>query len=510
MLNIKNLTLYLKHDLRTLVKDFSFSPGVQNKKIALIGEEGNGKSTLLKAIYDPELIRPYAEMSGEIYRAGEVIGYLPQEIGANWGDLSASELLFAKEAADGFDYALYYELLGRLSLDDGLLRDNVRAETLSGGEKIKLALLLELMKRPDILLLDEPGNDLDLASMALLEDFICETDKTVIFISHDERLLERCADTIIHFEQLIHKRVPVHTIASLPYRDYIEQKSLAFDRQTQIANKEAEEYRKKMERWREIYEKVQTALNNVSRKDPAGGKNLKDKMRSVKAQGRRFEKEQSRAFKKPVAEDPINISFDEDIRIPSKQVILDLDLPELRAGERLLARNIKLSIRGAEKVCIVGANGSGKSTLLRHVLDELRQARVKCGYMPQVYDERLDLERSPLEFLSTDFTGEEETAVRTYLGSLNFTPEEMLRPIAGLSGGQKAKLYFAKMIFERDEFLILDEPTRNLSPLSGPEIRRALEDFPGGILAVSHDRVFIDEVFEAVYELKSEGLFRLR
>lgn len=510
MLNIKNLSLYMKYDLRELIKDFSFSPGSQNRRIALIGEEGNGKSTLLKAIYDPSLLSGYIEMSGEIFTGGEVIGYLPQNIGENWADRSAEALLFSTVSPEYFDYALYGELLKRFSLSDQLIRSNKKAADLSGGEKIKFALLCELMKKPSLLLLDEPSNDLDLDSLRLLEQFILEAPMTIIFVSHDERLLANCSDTIIHFEQLIHKTKASYTIASLNYRDYITSRSAAIDRQTKLAKKEEAEYQNKMKRYRRIYERVQADLRNASRKDPAGAKNLKDKMHSIKSTGRRYEREKENSASKPVTEDAINISFDEDIAIPGKQEILNLSLPELRAGDKLLSRDIALSIRGAEKICIIGANGAGKSTLLKQVLPLLREARVRCGYMPQTYDEQLEQDTSPVAFLTREHSRTEHTRIRTYLGSLNFTPEEMLRPIRSLSGGQKAKLYFAKMIFDRAEFLVLDEPTRNLSPLSGPEIREALQNFSGGILAVSHDRVLIDEVFAKVYELTADGLKRLR
>ena len=114
--------------------------------------------------------------------------------------------------------------------------------------------------------------------------------------------------------------------------------------------------------------------------------------------------------------------------------------------------------------------------------------------------------QNAVEFLTIEGTKEEHTRIRTYLGSMNFTAEEMYHPILDLSGGQRAKLYFSKMILENAEVLVLDEPTRNLSPLSGPEIRSALKDFGGAIIAVSHDRKFIAEVFDRVLHLDQEGL----
>lgn len=118
-------------------------------------------------------------------------------------------------------------------------------------------------------------------------------------------------------------------------------------------------------------------------------------------------------------------------------------------------------------------------------------------------------QKNAIEFLTTTFDKEEHTKIRTYLGSMKFTEKEMFHPIVELSGGQRAKLYFAKMVLDKVEVLVLDEPTRNLSPLSGPEIRKAMKNFTGCIIAVSHDRKFISEVFDEVLLLTSNGLKKL-
>ena len=127
-------------------------------------------------------------------------------------------------------------------------------------------------------------------------------------------------------------------------------------------------------------------------------------------------------------------------------------------------------------------------------------------YMPQNYEDRLDLEQTPIEFLNASGNKEEQTRVRTYLGTLKFTPEEMEHSIRGLSGGQKAKLYLLKMSLSHADVLILDEPTRNLSPLSGPVIRKMLREFGGAIISVSHDRVYMEEVCSRVLRLTQNGL----
>ena len=157
---------------------------------------------------------------------------------------------------------------------------------------------------------------------------------------------------------------------------------------------------------------------------------------------------------------------------------------------------------------ISGFLGAGKTTLIKHIYDILQQKNdIKLGYMPQDYEDLLDAEMSPIDLLTkNNKTKEFMTKARTYLGSLKFTPEEVTNKIKYLSGGQKAKLLLLKLILDEANVLILDEPTRNLSPLSNPVIRKLLQDFPGTIISVSHDRKYIEEVCDKIYELTPNGL----
>lgn len=505
MLIIKNLTLSMTKDLRVLLEDFSFSLQA-DMKVGLIGEEGNGKSALLKAIADPESLRGYLEITGEIITAGEVIGYLPQVLTDVVLDQSTSRYLKERTDPEDFDYALFYRLLDEMGFPEDRISDGISMRQLSGGEKIKFQLLCEMLKRPTVLLLDEPSNDLDLESVQWLEGFISKTRIPMIFVSHDELLLDRCANTIIHLEQLMRKRKPQYTIARLRYGEYVQDREERITKQIRVAQKEREEFAAKLERYRQIYQRVEHELRTVSRQAPSVGKNLKDKMHSVKSLGKRLEREKDQLAKRPDFEKSINVSFDSAVSLPRGKVVLDLQLEPLRAGERLLSQRVHLRILGPQKVCIIGGNGAGKTTLLRAIVQDLEQRGINYGYMPQDYPEHMDPGKSAVEFLMCAGTKEELTKIRTYLGSMNFTPQEMEHALSELSGGQRAKLYFSKMILDRAEVLVLDEPTRNLSPLSGPEIRSALKEFGGCIIAVSHDRKFIAEVFQEVMLLDGEGL----
>ncbi|HHY53700.1 MAG TPA: ABC-F family ATP-binding cassette domain-containing protein, partial [Clostridiales bacterium] len=276
MLVIKNLTLYLLKDSRTLLEDFNFSLE-KGQKVALIGEEGNGKSTLLKVIVDKSLVADYVKVTGEINKKDEIIGYLPQAMLDMGLSMTTMDYFNSHVNMEEMNYSELHKLASSMDFPLQLLSPDMFVKDLSGGEKIKFQLLCEMLKHPTLLLLDEPSNDLDIWSVRWLEQFIKDARIPVIFVSHDEVLLENCANTIIHIEQLIKKTKPVYTIAGQRYADYVTSRENRISRQTKLAQKEREEYEKKMEKYRRIYSSVQYALRTVSRGSPAEAKNLKDK-----------------------------------------------------------------------------------------------------------------------------------------------------------------------------------------------------------------------------------------
>lgn len=508
MLQIRNLTITHKKDLRNLIEDFSFvlRPG---DKTVLIGEEGNGKSTLLKLIHEEQLVEEYVTWSGEIIRNGVHTGYLAQEMGQEAQNCQVYEYfaenpLFydwtPKELADlgrnfGFSLEFFYS--------------DQQVATLSGGEKVKLQLARILMERPDVLLLDEPSNDIDLETLEWMETFICQTSLPVLYISHDEYLMERTANSVIHLEQTMRKTKPRWTVARVPYRTYMEERGHSLQRLEEQARSEKREYEKQQEKFRRIQQSVEYKQATITRQNPSGGRLLKKKMHAVKAQERRFEKQWEERTEVPDTEDAIYLRLGRQIPMPKGKEVLDYELDQLTADGKLLAEKIHLRIRGPEKVCIIGKNGVGKTTLLKQIAQELLSRKdLHAAYMPQNYGDLLPGEKTPLDFLQTKGDKEELTRIRTWLGSMKFTAEEMEHPIRELSGGQKAKLFFMKMSLEESDVLILDEPTRNFSPMSNPVIRRILADYQGAILCVSHDRKFIEEVCTEVYELTRDGLKR--
>ena len=496
MLKIDKLTIQ-NNTGRVLLKDFSFILN-DDEKIALIGEEGNGKSTLLKIIAGID-VSDYITYTGNIY-CDQKIGYLPQQIDTDDLDKDVIEYI-----AEDIDYNHLYSLAVDIGIDTTLFDERILS-TLSGGEKVKVGLLKVLYDDPDILLLDEPTNDLDIKTLIWLEDFINNSNLSMIFISHDETLLENCATGILHLEQLKRKTEAHMTYAGVGYRQYYEYRNDLIDKTNMVARKQRSELNRQYDKWRRIYQKVNHAQNNISRANPHGGKLLKKKMHAVKSLQRNLENKKENLTRKYEPEEAIDIFF-EEVDINPNKVIIDINLDELKIEDHVISKDIHLKVFGKDKICIIGDNGAGKTTMVKIILDELRKKdEIRLGYMPQNYYEAMDYDLKPLEFLWNGQRIEDKIRIERYLGALKFTAMEMSHRIADLSQGQKCKILLIKMILDRCDVLLLDEPTRNLSPLSNPKVREIMEDYKGCIISVSHDRKFIDEVIDKVYELDRNGL----
>ena len=509
MLQIKNVTITHKKDLRTIIENFSLVLNHGDKAV-IIGEEGNGKSTLLKWIYNPSSIETYTEASGERIIHKERVAYLPQELDKS--DLSKTIYEFFTEEV--LFWGQTPSQLGKLAREfhfpKEIFYEEQKMGTLSGGEKVKIQMMRLLISQPTILLLDEPSNDIDIETLEWLEQMILDWKYTVLYISHDETLIENTANVVIHLEQIRRKTQTRYTIARISYTQYTKERLHKFEKQTQQAFQDKREKQIRDEKYRKIMQKVEHQQHVISRQDPHGGALLKKKMHAVKAIGHRFQREDEKMTQMPEQEEAIFFKLgDETAKIPSGKTVLEYSLDTLYTPDhtKLLASDIKLCIRGSEKICIVGKNGIGKTTLLRKIAEELFiRNDIRVEYMPQNYEELLDFSMTPIEYLTKTGAKEEQTNIRTFLGALKYTIDEMNHPIAELSGGQKAKVLLLKMSISKANVLILDEPTRNFSPLSNPVIRQMLAEFPGAIISISHDRKYIQEVCEKVYELVPTGL----
>lgn len=498
MLEAKNVDIMIS--THYLIKGLSLTLN-KGDKLAIIGEEGNGKSTLLKSLLG---VCDYATIKGNLDFKGNRIGYLEQSLSEENLQKKVYDFLF-KDDEDYYNKInKFYKYLEILNIRDDLLEQEM--STLSGGERVKISILNLLLEEYDILFLDEPTNDLDIDTLKWLEQFINGENMPIVYVSHDETLLANTANMILHIEQVKKKQECRHTLLKIGYDEYVENRLRAIDKQTQIAKSEKREFNKKQERLREIMQSVEHEQNTISRADPHGARLLKKKMKSLKSQEARLDKTELTEI--PAVEESINFAF-EEVDIPKSKGIIELNIPKLKIGEKNLAQNIELAIVGNTHLCIIGKNGVGKSTLIKLIYENLRnRTDINLGYMPQDYGDILNNYEYVLEFLA-DKNQDNITKARMYLGNMNFTREEMTSKISRLSNGTKAKLFLIKLVLEKCNVLLLDEPTRNVSPLSNPVIRRVLRDFNGTIISVSHDRKYLKEVIDEVYELTENGLSKI-
>ncbi len=493
----------IDRDQKTIVEDLCFTVP-DGAKAALIGEEGNGKSTLLKWLYDPKLVEDYAAVTGDAFVSGTK-GYLAQELPEAERSLSVYEYLCAHCRAEDLTPKTLSRAMKEVDLPFDLAYSDQKTGSLSGGERVKLALAALLINDCDVLFLDEPSNDLDLDTLLWLERFLASVKKTVLYISHDEVLLSRTADSVIHLELVRRKKIPRATAANVPYDEYMRRRGAALEHQSQVAQFEQKAFREKKERYLSIYNAVEHAQATVSRQDPSAGRLLKKKMHTVTSIGRRLEKEQEALTEAPEAEWAIQPKWLGG-EVKNGRIVLEYGPEPLSLGGRALAQNVRLRISGPERVCIVGRNGCGKTTLLKRLVPEIEKRGYNAFYMPQTYTDVLPPDRLPVEFLAPDGDKESVTEARIFLGSMKYTADEMSHPIRALSGGQQAKLLLLKAILDRADVLVLDEPTRNLSPLSAPAVRTLLKEFRGAILMVTHDRKLISEAATLVLQLTHAGL----
>ena len=500
MIKINHLTITQNKDLRDLISDLNMT--IQDgEKVAIIGEEGNGKSTLLRTLMGERL----ADFSirGEIQSDLQSLAYIPQKLPEELKNRTLHDYFFL-ESTD-LDYSLLYRLAEELHFDSDRFTSDQEIGSLSGGEALKIQLIHELAKPFEILFLDEPSNDLDLETIDWLKGRIQKMRQTVIFISHDEDFLSQTAETVIHLRLVKHRKEAETLVEHLDYDRYSEQRKAHFARQSQQAANDQRAYDKTMEKHRRVKQNVETALRNT--KNDVAGRLLAKKMKNVLSQEKRFKKEAQSMTQKPLEEEQIQLFFSDIEPLAASKVLIQLEKENLSIGQRVLAQELQLTVRGQDKIGIIGPNGVGKSTLLAKLHQLLNDKReISLGFMPQDYQEILQLDRSPVEFLSQTGHKEEVQKIQSHLASLNFSYPEMHHQIHSLSGGQQGKLLLLNLVLRKPNFLLLDEPTRNFSPTSQPEIRKLFANFPGGLVTVSHDRRFLKEVCTSIYHLTEHGL----
>jgi ATPase subunit of ABC transporter with duplicated ATPase domains len=499
------------------------SAGLQRgEKVGLVGPNGAGKTTLFRLITGEE--QP-DEGQVSIDR-GITVGYFSQDVGDMKGRSAVAEVmegagpagtLMAELAeleaamadptrADDLDEVItrYGEVQGKFQELDGYSLDARAREVLdglgfsqammdgdvgalSGGWKMRVALAKILLMRPDALLLDEPSNHLDLESLIWLEDFLKRYEGGLLVTSHDREFMNRIVNKIVEIDG------GTLTSYSGDYEFYQQQRALSekqmqaqFDRQQAMLAKEIafiERFKARASHAAQVQSRVKK-LDKIDKVEP------------------------------PKRQQKINFEFRAPTR--SGEDVVMLRQVHKGYGDRPIYEGLDFHVRRRERWCIMGVNGAGKSTLLKLVADAIepdqgsisRGPSVKMGYFAQHAMDLLDGDRTVFETLQDAFPQAGQAPLRALAGCFGFPGDDIEKRVRVLSGGEKARLVMAKLLFDAPNFLVLDEPTNHLDIATKQMLIEALSNYEGTMLFVSHDRHFLAALSNRVLELTPEGVHK--
>lgn len=462
---------------RELFANLSFSIA-EGQKVGLIARNGTGKSTLLSILTG----RESQDEGAIVYRNGIRTGYLEQEPVFNPDD-TVLDACFNHQGDDE-KIVKAKQILTRLKIADL----SQPMGQLSGGQRKRVALANALITEPDFLILDEPTNHLDLEMIEWLEGFLQRGNKSILMVTHDRYFLDRVCDVILELDD--------HTIYTYRgnYAYYLEK------RQERIDNRRAEQARAA-----NLY---RTELEWMRRMPQARGHKAKYREDA-------FYELEARAHQR-IEERQVRLKAS-NVYIGSK--IFECQYVSKRFGkDKVIFDNFYYNFARFEKMGIVGNNGTGKSTFIKLLLglqrpDEGRfdiGETVKFGYYSQdglQFDEQervIDIITKRAEYI--DLGGGRHLSASQFLQRFLFTPEEQYDYVYKLSGGQRRKLYLCTVLMENPNFLILDEPTNDLDIQTLQVLEEYLQDFPGCVIVVSHDRYFMDKVVDHILVFKGEGV----
>ena len=492
----------------------------RGEKVGLVGPNGAGKTTLFRLITGQE---PPDEGQVSTDR-GITIGYFSQDAGAMSGRSAVAEVMdgagpvseVAAELAEleaamadptkaaemdeivtrygevqgRFEELGGYALEGRarevlagLSCAPEMMDGDVGA--LSGGWKMRVALARILLMRPDVMLLDEPSNHLDLESLIWLEDFLKGYDGALMMTSHDREFMDRIVSKIVEIDG------GTLTTYSGGYEFYVQQRALAekqqqaqFDRQQAMLAKELkfiERFKARASHAAQVQSRVKS-LEKIDRVEPP-------------------KRRQTILFEFPSAP-------------RSGEDVATLKNVHKRYGARAIYDGLDFQVRRRERWCVMGVNGAGKSTLLKLIAGSTLPddgkvaigASVRLGYFAQHAMDLLDGEQTVFQSLEYSFPQAGIGSLKTLAGCFGFSGDDVEKRCRVLSGGEKARLVMAKMLYNPPNFLVLDEPTNHLDMATKEMLIKALADYEGAMLFVSHDRHFLAALSNRVLELTPEGI----
>ena len=493
---------------------------LKGEKIGLVGPNGSGKTTLFRLATAQEL-----PDEGQVaVERGVSIGYFSQDVGEMVGHSAVAEVmngvgpvsevaaeLKELEAAmadpdrmDEMDEIItrYGEVQARFEELDGYALESRAREVLaglsftqemmdgdvgnlSGGWKMRVALARILLMRPDVMLLDEPSNHLDIESLIWLEGFLKNYDGALLMTSHDREFMNRIVNKIIEIDG------GTLTSYSGNYEFYEQQRALAdkqqqaqFERQQAMLAKEIkfiERFKARASHAAQVQSRVKK-LDKIERVDPP-------KRRET-------------------------VSFDFPPAPRSGEDVVTLKSVQKGYGERRIYDGLDFQVRRRERWCVMGINGAGKSTLLKLVAgasvpdegDVAVGASVKMGYFAQHAMDLLDGERTVFQSLEDSFPQAGQGSLRALAGCFGFSGDDVEKKCRVLSGGEKARLVMAKMLYDPPNFLVLDEPTNHLDIATKEMLITALSQYEGAMLFVSHDRHFLGALSNRVLELTPDGI----
>ncbi len=504
----------------SIIKQASFHIE-DREKTALIGVNGAGKTTILRMIagdLEPD--------TGTVSLAkGMTVGYLKQHQDVNSTASVYSELMDVKKDLlqmenkmrqmeedmkrlegvplqnlmeeynrvstafeNGEGYAVHSEVVGILN-GLGFSEDDFEKPvcTLSGGQKTRVALARLLLSQPDLLLLDEPTNHLDLKSVSWLETYLLNYNKAMLIVSHDRYFLNRIVTKVFELED--------GTVRSFSgnYSDYAKKKSELRKTEWKAYLNQQQEIRRQ--------EAVISKLKSFNRE------------KSVRrAQSREKALQKMETLEKPADEKTdMHLKFKPSV-LSGKDVLTVKDLTK-SYPENLLFEKINFMIRRSEKVALIGDNGTGKTTILKILIglekaDEgqaILGSRVYVGYYDQEH-QSLHPEKTLFDEIADSYPDLTDTQIRSTLAAFLFSGEDVYKQVKELSGGERGRLSFAKLMLSGANFLILDEPTNHLDITSKEILEEALLNYEGTVLFVSHDRYFINQCASRILELKDHSL----
>ncbi|WP_416175541.1 ABC-F family ATP-binding cassette domain-containing protein [Clostridium sp.] len=522
ILSCKNI--HKSYGIDTILNNVTFNIN-EEEKVGLIGPNGAGKSTLFKILtgkldYD----------SGDLFiDKSKTLGYLAQHLSLESSNTIYDEMLLVfKDLTDLEnklaklenlmdkpydknnedyqnklinDYTTYSELyinrggytykaeINRVLKGLGFFEDDFdkKIEVLSGGQKTRVALCKLLLTKPDILLLDEPTNHLDLEAIEWLEDYLKNYKGTVILISHDRYFLDSVTSITM---ELINGHINLY---KGNYTKFIKLKEKDYEAQLKAYNIQQAE----IKRQEAIIEKYRSFNREKSIKAAESRQKMLDKIKRINAPD-----------KPPRLK---NVSFKPQVKSGNDVLHLE-NLSKSFNGQKLFS-NVTFDIKRGENIALIGKNGRGKTTLFRIIMNELKDYDGICSLGMNVfigyYDQEqsnLNLNKTVLDEVWDDFPDLTTTEIRNALAAFLFTGDDVFRTISSLSGGEKCRINLLKLILSKSNFLLLDEPTNHLDIMSREALEKALLNYDGTVLLISHDRYFLNKVVDKIYELEETGV----